>query len=199
MPRVSDLTEALTIADGDFIYAVVGGNSRKVRKDTLVPASSSIKPQTAVSASGQTAIPLSGIPSWANRVTVNVAGLSTSGTSNVVLQIGPSGGVETTNYLGTATVIGSGGVGTALQLSTGFVFSNGTLAAATNVRHGKVVFDRQTGNTWVCDGRLALSEALLLAATTGSKALAGTLAQVLVTTVGGTETFDAGSVALSWE
>jgi hypothetical protein len=53
----------------------------------------------AVSATG-TAIDFTGIPSWAKRITVMFSGVSTNGSSILQIQLGDSGGVETTGYVG---------------------------------------------------------------------------------------------------
>jgi hypothetical protein len=50
-----------------------------------------------------------GIPSWVKRITVMVDGLSTSGTSNLALQIGDAGGIETAGYAGSADSVGKFG------------------------------------------------------------------------------------------
>jgi hypothetical protein len=54
---------------------------------------------TAVSASG-TSVDFTGIPSTAKRITVMFSGVSTNGTSIIQVQLGDSGGVETTGYVG---------------------------------------------------------------------------------------------------
>lgn len=155
---------------------------------------SRVKLQTAVTAAGQTEIPFTGIPAWANRVTVTFAGFSTNGTSEIAVQLGDSGGIETTGY--TTTVLGALGVAVAHQNYTaGFAWVPG---AATDTASGSITLSRQSGNLWVADGkvkRATNSTAFIM----GDKTLSDVLTQVRITTVGGVNTFDAGSVAVSWE
>ena len=51
---------------------------------------------TAVSASG-TSVDFTGLPSWIKRITVMFQGVSTSGTSNLVVRAGTSAGIDSTN------------------------------------------------------------------------------------------------------
>ena len=85
---------------------------------------------TAVTLTTQTSVDFTSIPSWVKRVTVMLSGVSTNGTSYVQVQLGDSGGIENSSYLG-ATQVGSNGQ----QYSSGFLTDAGTGAAA-NVRHG---------------------------------------------------------------
>lgn len=198
MPKVTALTESLTIADSDFLYAVIGGNSRKIRKDTLIPpavAASDIALQTAVAGSGQTFIDFTGVPSWVNRVTGLFAGLSTNGTSEILVQLGDSGGIENTGY--NSTFVGFSGAALGHTSSTaGFRVSVPT--AASNIASGRFTLSRVSGNLWVLDGVLkrTTTDMGLFA---GDKELTDTLTQVRITTANGTDTFDAGSVTISWE
>ena len=157
-------------------------------------AGSLIGLQPAVSASGQTAIDFTGIPAWVNRVAVIFSGLSTSGTSDVLVQLGDSGGIETTGYTATQGAIEGGAVGVATS-TAGFPL---TLAASSNTLSGIVTVARQAGDAWVAAGTVKRSgTGLLLPA--GDKTLSGALTQLRITAANGTDTFDAGSVAISWE
>ena len=60
-------------------------------------AASLIRLQAAVAASGQTSIDRTGIPSWANRVNITPSLLSTSGTSDILIQLG-NGSFVTSGY-----------------------------------------------------------------------------------------------------
>ncbi|MCE6993131.1 hypothetical protein, partial [Dyadobacter sp. CY323] len=132
------------------------------------------------------------------RITINLADLSTSGSSLVMIQIGDSGGIETTGYKGASSTISSGSAEGAF--STGFViYSN--VASGTDVRHGSIVLslvDAAT-NTWVAAGVIGLSNATRTAIVGGSKALSAMLDRLLITTVGGTDTFDAGLINILYE
>lgn len=152
---------------------------------------------TAVASTSGTNIDFTGIPSTARRVTVMLAGVSTNGTSGKIIQIGDSGGVEITGYLGSETNATGAGTGSA-NLTSGFGIRS---VLAADVIHGKMeicLVDPAT-NTWVATGVFGLSNQAFTAFWGGSKSLSGTLDRIRLTTQGGTDTFDAGTVNVSWE
>lgn len=146
---------------------------------------------TAVASTSGTSIDFTGIPSWVKRVTVMFAGVSTNGTSPVRLQIG-GGSVETTGYTSTSTVMGI-----ANGTSTGGFDRYQT--AAADITSGWYVLTLIGSNLWVCTAQYALSTASNPGWITGNKTTASTLDRVRLTTVGGTDTFDAGSVNILYE
>lgn len=155
---------------------------------------SMIVPQTAVAASSQTSIDFTGIPAWVNRINVMWAALSSNGTSQKVIRIG-DGAIVATGYSGGKAAIGAAAVAGASE-ATGFgVFS--TLAADT--LSGKIMIDRFEANTWIASGVLAGTSGNFATITGGSITLSSALDRVRVTTLNGTDTFDAGSVNISWE
>ena len=148
--------------------------------------------------SSNTVLDFTGIPSWAKRITVMLSGVSTNGTSIPLVQIGDSGGVENTGYLGTTSYFSGVGVAS-VNNTTGFLISNGAGEAATAIRHGQIVISNLTGNTWVCSGSVGLSDTTRSSLLSYSKALSATLDRVRITTVNGTDTFDAGTVNIMYE
>ena len=157
--------------------------------------SSVITSGTAVASTSGTSIDFTGIPSWAKRITVMFAGVSTSSTSNLLVQIG-SGSVTTTGYLG-AAMNNSNGVSPAIVNFTNGFGING--ASAPNTYHGALTICLVTGSTYTASGSFALSSSTNVFNTAGSIALGGTLDRVRITTVNGTDTFDAGSVNILYE
>ena len=53
---------------------------------------------TVVASTSGVAIDFTSIPSWVKRITVNLDGVSTNGTSTYQIQLGDAGGPETTGY-----------------------------------------------------------------------------------------------------
>ena len=140
---------------------------------------------TAVASTSGTAIDFTGIPSTAKRVTVMLNGVSLSGTSHLLVQLG-SGSVQTTGY--------ESGSGT--QASTaGFIVSIGD---ASRLVRAVMTISLMTGTSWIESGSLVFSTSGT-AAIAGSVSLSGTLDRVRITTVNGTDTFDAGTINISWE
>lgn len=144
--------------------------------------------------SGGTVIIHDGIPAWARRVTILYSGLSTNGTNPIVIQAG-SGTFKTTGYLGAAAVI-EGTTG----YTVGFGIGNSNVSGA-DLHHGTIVLNllNSSTNTWVASGTAARSDAVEAGFTGGAVALAGALDRIRITTVGGTDLFDAGVTNIMWE
>ena len=159
--------------------------------------SSNIVSGTAVASTSGTSIDFTGIPSWVRRITVMFSGVSTNGTSNLQIQLGDSGGVETTGYLCTSTTIQGTAVGT-LAFTAGFGIR---YDSAAGVRHGAVTLSllNSSTNAWAAAGVLATSDTAGTIQTAGSKALSDVLDRIRITTVNGTDTFDAGSINILYE
>lgn len=135
-----------------------------------------------------------GIPSWAKKVTVILAGISTNGTSQLLLQLGTASGVEATGYAGT-----TGYNATYVANSTGANLDTASSASAATIRTGGIVFTTMGINKWVYEGVIGLESAAASMYIAGQKTLAGVLDRVRITTVGGTDTFDLGSIAILCE
>ena len=154
---------------------------------------------TAQASTSGTSIDFTSIPSWVKRVTVMFSGVSTNGTSHVLIQIGTSSGVTTTGYLGAGTLTAS--TSATSYFTTGFgVYNN---YGATEVTHGcaRISLLNQSTNLWAADGVLALSAGTNAAtkAVAGTVTLSGTLDRIRITTVNGTDAFDAGTVNILYE
>jgi hypothetical protein len=153
---------------------------------------SGITTSTAVASTSGTSIDFIGIPSTAKRVTVMFSGVSTNGNNGLLVQIG-SGSPVTTGYNSAGGTFNYAAGTTGLTSSAGFcIFNN---AAYTICGH--MIITLVSGTTWV-------SSHALFSGNSGSgggasPALSGTLDRVRITTVGGANTFDAGSINISWE
>jgi hypothetical protein len=164
-----------------------------------VTGSATITAMTAVTCAGQTSIDFTGIPSWARRITVIFNGVSTSSTSPVIIQLGTSSSIENTSYLSTSQNAATGSAG----VTAGF--SVAATSAAANSLTGNVFLYNVSGNTWIESGDIAQAPGTSsnVNSSGGSKVLSGTLTQVRITTVGGTDTFDttpsAGSINVYYE
>jgi hypothetical protein len=150
---------------------------------------------TSVTASG-TSVDFTSIPSWVKRITVMFSGVSTSGTSNPLIQIG-AGSVTTSGYLGAGGNMTSG---VAVQnFTAGFGLWGSANWTAANTLHGGLVITNISGNNWTSFGSFGLSSGGTVGITSGSLSLGGTLDRVRITTVNGTDTFDAGSINIIYE
>lgn len=152
---------------------------------------------TSVTASGTT-VDFTGIPAWAKRITVMFSGISTNGTSVPLIQLGDAGGIENTGYEAGAC-FGTQAASHYYSSTVGFPLSTaGQLA--TWISSGSVTFTNISGNIWVGSGSMFLGGiAVVTAACAGSKTLSNTLDRIRITTVNGTDTFDAGTINIMYE
>ena len=156
-----------------------------------------IKSGTAVASTSGTSIDFTGIPSTAKRITVMFNGVSTNGTSIVQIQVG-SGSASTSGYSSAASY--ASGAGTFGTATTGFILDTSISAAAANTRYGAVVLTLLGSNNWVANGNVnSMNTTVSISISGGSPALAGALDIIRITTVGGTNTFDAGSINILYE
>jgi hypothetical protein len=155
---------------------------------------------TAVASTSGTAIDFTGIPSWVKRVTVMLTGTSLSGTSYPQLQLGDSGGVETSGYAGySVTNYGAGG-SALIASSSGFPVYDNTRSATTSVWTGAFTLTAFGSNQWLCTGAFSDSDGSGAVTTTaGSKVLSDVLDRIRLASFNGTDTFDAGSINVMYE
>lgn len=208
----ANAVETAKINDGAVTFAKIevasivatGDGLRDNDNDNQIPTTGAVidalgpLTQTAVAAASQTSIDFTSIPSWVQRITVMFDGFSTNGTSPVMIQIGDSGGIETTGYVGASSSLSSGGTAAVATPSSGFQIGAGS-QAATFVRHGAITLQTSGSSVWTCGGSLGQSDAVQTLFVAGAKTLSTTLDRVRITTVNGTDTFDAGSVNISLE
>ena len=157
---------------------------------------SSIVSGTAQNSTSGTSIDFTGIPSWVKRITVMFNGVSTNGTSNHQVQIG-SGSIDATSYVSSAAKCYNTGASVA-QSTTGFITTSGIGAA--DLFYGAMTLTLIGSNTW--SATFATSMAISVTAAHfggGTKTLSGTLDRIRITTVNGTDTFDAGSINILYE
>ena len=149
---------------------------------------------TAQATTSGTSKDFNSIPSWAKRITVMFSGVSTSGTNAPLVQLGDSGGIEATGY--TATASDNSG---RLSEATGFPLARGvgTGDFMTGVLHLSLL-DAAT-NTWAAIGNSTRTTSSNSYYLSGAKSLSATLDRVRFTTIGGTDTFDAGSVNILYD
>jgi len=140
------------------------------------------------------ALDFTGIPSWAKRVTVMFAGVSLSGTSNLLVQIGDAGGIEDTGYASTYAA-GSGNTISNGSSTAGFIMLSGLTTA---IASGVMTLQSLGSNTWV-SGHTIKSTTLNTSFGGGDKTLSSTLDRVRITTVNGTDQFDAGTINILYE
>jgi hypothetical protein len=181
--KVDAGTDAVSV-DGDF--SVTGNLSGTIRQGTAVASTSG------------TSIDFTGIPSWVKRVTVMFDGVSTSGSSPYLVLVGNSGGIITTGY-----VSGDWGVTTAVASSvsnsaTGFRFGG---VGVGSVQQGMLSLNLISTSSWAAQGSFYDNNPTVrISYVTGRvTGVSPALDRIRITTVNGTDTFDAGSINILYE
>ena len=188
---------------GVFTIAAPNGNTNRTltlpdATGTLVTTASLPNPLTsgtAVATTSGTAIDLTGIPSWAKRVTVLIAGVkqNNSGGNPFKFRLGTSGGIVSSGYVGSAGYFGGGPA--SVSASNGFDISFDT---NTWVYSGSLVLTNVSGNVWVGAGTFGQNQGYQFIACAYID-LGAALTQVRFTTTNGTNTFTAGSINIMYE
>jgi hypothetical protein len=172
------------------------GNAGKslISNGTTAAWNPTINSGTAVATTSGTSVDFTSIPSWAKRITAMFDGVSTNGASPVQIQLGYSGGVETTGYFCDALAATVSSINYA-PYSSGFVLAGSTAAVS---RFGMLTIVNVNSNAWVASGTNG-DNATFSGSFQGSKTLSGTLDRIRLTTINGTDTFDAGTLNITYE
>lgn len=151
---------------------------------------------TAQASTSGTSIDFTGIPSWAKRITVYMMDVSTSGTSALLVQIG-AGSVQTAGYNSASGSAINNAAPAVVGSSSGFIMNHDVAADTrsyqmhiTHIGSNKFVASFTAGGT---------TNRTVYGAGGGSVTLSGALDRVRITTVNGTDTFDAGTINIAYE
>ena len=179
---------------GNPAGAVVGTTDTQTLTNKTIQGGA-ITSGTAVASTSGTSIDFTSIPSWVKRITVMFNGVSTNGSSDIMIQLG-AGSIDATSYVGCrVSFSASNTLGTSAN-STGIAVY--AISAGAEAASGIATIALMGSNTWSATGTMGASAPR--ATTFGfSKVLSGTLDQVRITTVLGTDTFDAGTVNILYE
>jgi hypothetical protein len=124
-----------------------------------------------------------------------LSGVSTNSTSHKLIQLGTSGGIVTSGYTSTSSLIYGSNECVQGSFSAGFGIRSDVAAEALI---GTYVFTSFGSNTWVGIGLLNNYASSRVYHGAGQVSLGGTLDRVRITTLGG-DTFDLGSVNILYE
>lgn len=138
---------------------------------------------------------VSSFPDSCTRIEIDfdqVSITNTSAAQNVLVQLGPTGGIVTANYDYSVT----NAAGAAVNKTDGFHISAGTIAAGVTMQGRMTITKRSSDNTWVATMTCGTSPATFQVFDGGgyisSANLGGTLTQLTIK-VDGSEVFDGGT------
>jgi hypothetical protein len=167
-------------------------STRALTTANLVAAK--LQSPTAKSASG-TAVDFDTIPSWVKRVTVIFRNVSTNGTSNPVVRIG-SGSILATGYASAALNVSGVNTCSSASSTTGFVILSGNTSVELS---GSMVLTKISSNDWVASYSFGSATATQALSGGGAVSLSGALDRLRITTLIGTDSFDAGTFNIMYE
>ena len=158
-----------------------------------------MKLMTEQAASG-TSVDFTGIPSWVKRITVMFSGVSTNGTSPIIIKLGTSSGIVNSGYTTFGTRLGISGLASIVRVDC---ISIMYLTPATNAGavHGQSIITKLSDSVYTSSGSMYLSGfdgTDSIGNVTGGtqSSLSETLDRIRITTANGTDVFDAGIINL---
>jgi hypothetical protein len=149
---------------------------------------------TDVASTSGTSIDFTGIPAWVERITVMFSGVSLSGTSAILIQGGNSGGVVSTGYISSSMIIGPTNNTGGSSSTAGFLFFRNS---AAGISSGTITLMNLSSSTWISSHAGKNDTSLVV--TGGGDVSISTLDRIRITTVNGTDAFDAGTVNIIYE
>ena len=185
----STANAALPLAGGTMTGVITYATAQpRLILSTSVSASS-----TAVDFNGA-----NGIPSWAKRVTLMLDQVGTTSTGVPIIRLGTTSGIENSSYSSILSNTTASAIATKLSSTTGFEIIAAGLS--TNRIAGQYVLNNFEGHVWIITGSMQPGTTVVgQQFIAGRKTLASTLTRLQVTTTGGTDTFNAGSINIMYE
>jgi hypothetical protein len=150
---------------------------------------------TPVSPTSSTSIDFTGIPAGTKQIIITFRGISTDGSSAKLIQIGDSGGIETSGYVSCGYRI-LGDTPQAGYASAGYAIYS---ESSGHTLSGSIILTllSSSANTWVAQGILTgnTNSNFLIS---GEKSLSATCDRVRITTELGTQNYVAGSINIAY-
>lgn len=196
---ISSGVDTVITASDELLFGDVS-DSNNVKKDTVqgildLVSATGISIGTPQASTSGTSIDFTSIPAGTKQITISLVGVSTTGTSELLIQLGDSGGIEAIGYLAASSSMITGIAVT--QYSTGFGIRN---QDAAGIWHGSLTLTLVDSSTftWVGKGNFCRTDTTQLNDCAGSKSLSAELDRIRITTVGGSDTFDAGKINIAY-
>jgi len=197
---------AIPAVNGDMIARVAGAWVRVpkgaagqvLRQNDALTApvwGDAIVSDTSQATTSGTAFDFTGIPAWVTRITIEFVGVSLSGTDNILVQVGTSGGVVSSGYSSVSGTLAGGS--TASDGSTaGMIVRVGDAADTIS---GHMTISLQQPGTWGSSHTVSRGQVTVGVSLGGGRITpGGTVTRIRITRTG-SDTFDAGAVNIKWE
>lgn len=190
-----DALAAGAIAADALCEVIYDGTAFRLRagRAALYPGNVPIVLADATALSGS-ATQITGIPATATMVDIMLDNIASDGSVAPMIQIGPSGGVVTTGYLGAITALTNGSSVATSAYSTGFVLApwSNAVDASGHVRLRRASL---ASNIWTEDHSIGRHDGgvLTYSAGAGRIALSGALERLRIAT---SDTFTAGTITV---
>lgn len=140
---------------------------------------------------------VTGVPSWATEIDILLNGLSLNGATNLILQLGDSGGIEASGYTCTHAQMTAANTFAFGTNTTSFILTSATAADAPN---GILMLRRTvvTGGGFLWNMTFQASDGNKIYFSSGNKATSAALDRFQLGSANGTSTFDAGTFSYKW-
>ena len=165
--------------------------------DDCITTAELAQPMTLAAAQNATgtSVDFTGIPSWAKRITVMFNEVSISGTANILIRLGTSGGFEPSGYESQTAIVNT--ASNTANSTAGFIIY-GNLAAKE--LSGIMTISNLSGNIWTASGTFSsLGGTNSVAISGGKKQTSSVLDRIQILASNGTDTFDLGSINIMYE
>ena len=200
LPGAANITtaandRAVYESDGTTVYC---RSYTKASGLPVVSAAAGFTLGTPVASTSGTSISFTGIPATARQIVVHFkgVGIDASGT-DLLIQLGDSGGIETSGYVAAGASFNSGSTNNVQASSTGFLCK---LSEISQELTGCMTFNLENSstNSWSGVGGFARTTGNLNYLAAGGKSLSATLDRISITTTSGTANFDLGEINIAY-
>lgn len=186
--------DTLTLIAGTGITITTNAGTDSITFNATATGPTLGTPQNSTSG---TSIDFTGIPAGTKRIVVMFDAVSTNGSDVIMIQLGDAGGFENTGYVCSASGFATG-VGTS-SFTTGFGITNSSASGNAFSGHMTLNLQNSSTNTWTANGMFSYPAIPANGVNGGRKALSAELTQIRITTVSGTDAFDAGAINIQYE
>ena len=151
---------------------------------------------TAVASTSGISITFTGIPSWAKRITVMFAGVSTNGTSNFLVQLVTGGGTISSGY---NSGCNGGTAGVATATATNGFLATATISSASDLQGGVMTIFNVTSNIWCYSSVINTASSSGRFQSGGGNVNAGAAVTGVIVTTVSANTFATGNINIQYE